>query len=40
MRILGIGDGFGAGVALVEDGRVRFAVSEERLSRIKNHSGY
>jgi carbamoyltransferase len=38
--VLGIGDGFGAGVALVEDGRVRFAVSEERLSRIKNHSGY
>lgn len=40
MRVMGIGDGFGAGVALVEDGRVRFAVSEERLSRIKNHSGY
>ncbi len=40
MRVLGIGDGFGAGVALVEDGRVHFAVSEERLSRIKNHSGY
>jgi carbamoyltransferase len=40
MRILGIGDGFGAGAALVEDGSVRFAVSEERLSRIKNHSGY
>ena len=40
MRILGIGDGFGAGIALIEDARVRFAVSEERLSRIKNHSGY
>lgn len=40
MRILGLGDGFGAGVALVEDGIVRFALSEERLSRIKNHSGY
>lgn len=40
MRVMGIGDGFGAGVALVEDGIVRFAVSEERLSRIKNHSGY
>jgi carbamoyltransferase len=40
MRVLGIGDGFGAGAALVEDGAVRFAVSEERLSRIKNHSGY
>lgn len=40
MRILGIGDGFGAGCALVEDGRVQFALSEERLSRIKNHSGY
>jgi carbamoyltransferase len=37
---MGIGDGFGAGVALVEDGAIRFAVSEERLSRIKNHSGY
>ncbi len=40
MRVLGIGDGFGAGCALVDEGRVRFAVSEERLSRIKNHSGY
>src|SRR5262245_47512410 len=40
MRVMGIGDGFGCGVALVEDGIVRFAVSEERLSRIKNHSGY
>ena len=40
MRVLGLGDGFGAGAALVEDGAIRFAVSEERLSRIKNHSGY
>jgi len=40
MRVLGIGDGFGAGAALVEDGVAKFAVSEERLSRIKNHSGY
>src|SRR5262245_4135975 len=40
MRVMGIGDGFGAGTAFVEDGVVRFAVSEERLSRIKNHSGY
>ncbi len=40
MRILGLGDGFGAGVALVEDGEIQFALSEERLSRIKNHSGY
>jgi carbamoyltransferase len=40
MRILGLGDGFGAGVALIEDGAVQFAISEERLSRIKNHSGY
>jgi len=40
VRVLGIGDGFGAGAALVEDGAVRFAVGEERLSRIKNHSGY
>ncbi len=40
MRVLGIGDGFGAGAALVEDGAVKFVVSEERLSRIKNHSGY
>lgn len=40
MRVLGIGDGFGAGAAFVEDGRVLYAISEERLSRIKNHSGY
>jgi carbamoyltransferase len=40
MKVLGIGDGFGVGAVLVEDGVVRFAISEERLSRIKNHSGY
>ncbi len=40
MKVLGIGDGFGAGAALVDDGVVRFAIQEERLSRIKNHSGY
>ncbi len=40
MRVLGIGDGFGAGAAFVENGVVVYAISEERLSRIKNHSGY
>lgn len=35
MHILGIWDGHDSGAALVSDGRVRFAVNEERLSRRK-----
>ena len=35
MNILGIWDGHDSGAALLQDGRVRFAVNEERLSRRK-----
>jgi carbamoyltransferase len=38
--ILGLWDGHGAGVALVADGRLVFALSEERPSRRKRHSGF
>jgi carbamoyltransferase len=40
MKILGLNDGFDAGVALVVDGALVAAVNEERLSRIKFHRGY
>ena len=35
MNILGIWDGHDSGAALLQDGRLRFAVNEERLSRRK-----
>jgi carbamoyltransferase len=35
LKILGIWDGHDSGAALLEDGRLRFAVNEERLSRRK-----
>ena len=35
MNILGIWDGHDSGAALVQDGQLRFAVNEERLSRRK-----
>jgi carbamoyltransferase len=35
VNILGIWDGHDAGAALLQDGRVRFAVNEERLTRRK-----
>ena len=40
MKILGIGDGMTGGVALFEDGRVTFAVHEERLTRDKMATGF
>lgn len=40
MIILGINDGHGAGAALIIEGRLVAAVSEERLSRQKTHIGY
>lgn len=40
MRILGIHDGHNASACLLEDGVVRAAVQEERLSRLKNHNGF
>ena len=40
IRVVGINDYHDASVCLLEDGRIRFAIQEERLSRIKNHSGF
>ncbi len=37
---LGLWDGHGAGAAIVADGELVFALSEERPSRIKRHSGF
>lgn len=40
MKILGVHDGHNASVALVEDGKVTWALQEERLNRIKNYDGF
>jgi len=40
MIILGINDGHDAGVALLEDGIVRYAVNEERFNRKKMAGGF
>src|SRR3989338_4000414 len=37
--VLGIHDGHNAGAALVKDGKVLAAISEERLNNIKNYFG-
>lgn len=40
MLILGVHDGHNATAALLKDGEIIAAISEERLSRIKNDAGY
>lgn len=40
MKILGIADGLNSGAALIEDGRVVYAVNEERLIRAKMATGF
>ena len=40
MRILGIADGLNSGAALIENGRVLYAVNEERLIRAKMATGF
>ncbi len=40
MRILGIHDGHNAAACLFEDGRIRMAIQEERLQRVKNYAGF
>ncbi len=40
MRILGIHDGHNASAALLEDGKVRYVLQEERLSNLKNYVGF
>lgn len=40
MRILGIHDGHNAAVALLQDGKIVFALQEERPTNIKNYFGF
>ena len=40
MKILGIIDTHDAGIALIEDGKIIFAINEERLNRIKLCTGF
>src|SRR2546422_7305576 len=40
MKILGISDGMTGGVALLEDGRILYAIHEERLNRAKMATGF
>ena len=40
MYILSISDGHNASVSLSKNGEVVFAISEERLTRKKNHFGW
>jgi carbamoyltransferase len=40
MKILGIADGMTGGAALIENGKIVFAVSEERLNREKMATGF
>ncbi len=40
MRILGIHDGHTGTACLLEDGRIRYALSEERLTRVKGQGGF
>ncbi len=40
LTVLGLWDGHDAGVALIRDGSLQFAVSEERLSRVKRAQGF
>ncbi len=40
MDIIGIHDGHSASACLLREGKIEFAIQEERLSRIKNHSTF
>ncbi len=40
MKILSIHDGHNAAACLLVDGKIKFAIEEERLTRIKNHSAF
>lgn len=40
MKILGLSDGMTGGVALFEDGKIRYAIHEERLIRAKMATGF
>ena len=38
--ILGITDGHNSGASLLRNGKIEYAISEERISRNKNEAGY
>lgn len=40
MKILGIHDGHGASACLLEDGVIKYVIQEERLTNVKNKSGF
>jgi len=40
MRILGIHDGHNASVCLMEDGKIRYVIQEERVTGVKNKGGF
>lgn len=40
MNILGVHDGHNAGACILKDGKVASAISTERITRIKNDTGY
>lgn len=40
MRVLSLHDGHNASACLMENGQLEFAIQEERLTRIKNHSAF
>jgi carbamoyltransferase len=40
MKIIGVHDGHNAAATLLEDGKIVFAIEEERLTGIKNHSTF
>jgi carbamoyltransferase len=40
MKVLGVADGLNSGAALLEDGKILYAVNEERLIRAKMASGF
>ena len=40
MKVIGIHDGHNASACLLIDGKIEYAIQEERLTRIKNHSRF
>jgi carbamoyltransferase len=37
MKILGVHDGHNASACLLEDGRIKYCIQEERLTNTKSH---
>ena len=40
ITILGIHDGHNSGATILQDGQIKYSISEERLTRKKNEIGY